>query len=69
LIDWYVANPADALACMIGELKIRSLRTRAQQLLAGRFDVRDFHTEILQDGAMPLDILEAKVKTWTDAPR
>jgi len=69
LIDWYVANPADALACMIGELRIRAMRTRAQQLLAGRFDVREFHTEILQDGAMPLDILEAKVKTWTDAPR
>jgi uncharacterized protein (DUF885 family) len=69
LIDWYVANPADALACMIGELKIKSLRAHAQQLLAGRFDVREFHTEILHDGAMPLDILEAKVKTWTEGPR
>jgi len=69
LIDWYVANPADALACMIGGLKIRSLRTHAQQALAGRFDVREFHTEILQDGAMPLDILEAKVKTWMDGPQ
>jgi uncharacterized protein (DUF885 family) len=69
LIDWYVANPADALACMIGGIQIRSLRTHAQQVLAGRFDVREFHSQILQDGAMPLDILEAKVKTWMDGPR
>jgi uncharacterized protein (DUF885 family) len=64
LIDWYVANPADALACKIGEMRIQALRARAQQLLAGRFEVRGFHTEILKDGAMPLDILEAKMNAW-----
>jgi uncharacterized protein (DUF885 family) len=69
LIDWYAANPADALACMMGELKIRELRARAQQLLGGRFDVREFHTEILKDGAMPLDILEAKMKVWMGASK
>ena len=53
LIDWYAANPADALACLMGELKLRDLRARAQQLLGGRFDVREFHWEILKDGAMP----------------
>jgi uncharacterized protein (DUF885 family) len=69
LIEWYAANPGDALACMMGELKFRALRTRAQQVLASRFDVREFHTEILRDGAMPLDILEAKMKLWMDAAK
>jgi uncharacterized protein (DUF885 family) len=69
LIDWYAANPADALACMMGELKLRELRARAQQLLGGHFDVREFHSEILKDGAMPLDLLEAKMKVWMNASR
>jgi uncharacterized protein (DUF885 family) len=67
LVDWFAANPADALACKMGELKIRAIRTRAQQSLGARFDVRDFHSEILKDGAMPMDILEAKMKLWMDA--
>jgi uncharacterized protein (DUF885 family) len=67
LIDWYVANPADALACKMGEMRFQALRTRAQQRLAGRFDIRGFHSEILKNGAMPLDILEAKMNAWMDA--
>jgi uncharacterized protein (DUF885 family) len=69
LVDSYVANPGDALACMMGGLKFRALRARAQQLRGGRFDVREFHAEILRDGAMPMDILEAKMKAWTDASK
>jgi uncharacterized protein (DUF885 family) len=69
LIDSYMANPADALACMMGGLKFRALRARAQQLRGGRFDVREFHAEILRDGAMPMDILETKMKAWTDASK
>ncbi|MDP9008924.1 MAG: DUF885 domain-containing protein [Pseudomonadota bacterium] len=69
LIDFYAANPADALACMAGGLKFRALRTRAQQLLGARFDVREFHSQILRDGAMPMDILEAKMKAWADASK
>ena len=69
LIDYYAANPADALACMMGGLKFRALRTRVQQSLGGRFDIREFHREILRDGAMPLDILDTKMKTWTDASK
>jgi uncharacterized protein (DUF885 family) len=69
LIDSYAANPADALACMMGGLKFRALRARAQQLRGGRFDVREFHAEILRDGAMPMDILETKMKAWTDASK
>ena len=55
------------MACKMGEIKIRALRTRAQQLLGGRFDMREFHAEILKDGAMPLDILEAKMKALDGA--
>jgi uncharacterized protein (DUF885 family) len=64
LIDWYVANPADALACKMGEMRFQALRVHAQQLLAGRFDIRGFHAEILKDGAMPLDLLETKMNVW-----
>jgi len=69
VIDSYAAHPADALACMIGGLKFRALRARAQQALGARFDIREFHAEILRDGAMPMDILEAKMKAWTDASK
>jgi len=69
LIDSYVASPGDALACMMGEMKIRALRARAQQTMGGRFELRDFHTEMLKDGAMPLDILETKMKAWMDASK
>jgi len=69
LIDWYATNPAEAMACMMGGIKFRALRAHAQQLLGGRFDLREFHHEILKDGAMPLDILEAKMKAWMDASK
>jgi uncharacterized protein (DUF885 family) len=69
LVDSYAAHPADALACTMGGLEFRALRARAQQSLGSRFDVREFHHEILRDGAMPPDILEAKMKTWADASR
>jgi uncharacterized protein (DUF885 family) len=68
LIDGYAASPAEALAC-VGAMKFRALRARAQQTLGGRFDLREFHSQILQGGAMPLDILEAKMKGWMDASK
>ena len=69
MTDRFVALPGDALACKMGELKIRSLLTQAQKLLGSRFDIRVFHAEILKDGAMPLDILEAKMQRWMQAQR
>jgi uncharacterized protein (DUF885 family) len=68
LIDGYAASPAEALAC-VGAMKFRALRARAEQTLGGRFDLREFHAQILQGGAMPLDILEAKMKGWMDASK
>ena len=68
LIDGYAASPAEALAC-VGAMNFRALRARAEQTLGGRFDLREFHSQILQGGAMPLDILEAKMKGWMDASK
>jgi uncharacterized protein (DUF885 family) len=66
LVDWYAANPAGGLSCMMGGLKVRAIRARAQQVLGGRFEIRAFHSEMLKDGAMPMDILEAKMKAWME---
>ena len=67
MADRFAALPGTALACKTGELKIQALRILAQQKLGARFDIREFHAEILKDGAMPLDILEAKMKLWMEA--
>jgi hypothetical protein len=66
-VDRELALPAEALACTIGFLKIQGLRTLAQQTLGARFDPRAFHTEVIKDGALPLDVLEAKIKSWMEA--
>ena len=68
LIDGYAASPAEALACA-GAMRFRALRALAQQRLSTRFDLREFHSEILRGGAMPLDILEAQMKGWMDAAK
>jgi uncharacterized protein (DUF885 family) len=65
-VDRIIALPGEALACTVGFLKIQGLRTLAQQKLGARFDVRAFHAEVLQDGALPLDMLESKLKRWVE---
>jgi uncharacterized protein (DUF885 family) len=69
MTDRFMALPGDALACKMGELRFRALLAKVQQVLGARFDIREFHTEILRDGSMPLDILEAKMKRWMEAQR
>jgi len=68
-IDRYIAVPGQALTYKIGELKIKELKARAQRELGSRFDVRAFHRAILGDGALPLDVLDAKVTRWIQAQK
>ena len=59
-----MAIPGQALAYKVGQLKIREIRNKAETALGDKFNVKDFHTEVLKDGAMPLSILEAKIDRW-----
>jgi len=68
-VERVIALPGQALACAIGAMKIQALRARSQQELAGRFDIRAFHAEMLKDGAMPVDFLEVKINRWIAAQR
>ncbi len=67
--DRYISDPGQALAYMVGQLKILELRARAQKELGARFDIRAFHDTILDAGALPLDVLEARVNAWIAAAK
>jgi uncharacterized protein (DUF885 family) len=60
----FAAIPGQALAYKIGQLKIVELRKRAEKALGAKFAVKEFHDEVLKDGAIPLDVLDAKIDRW-----
>jgi len=66
-VDRYLVWPGQALAYKIGQLKIRELRTRAEQRLGARFDVRAFHDLVLAEGALPLTLLSDRVDRWIES--
>ena len=65
----YMAIPGQALAYKTGQLKITELRTRAEKALGTRFEIKAFHDEVLKDGSVPLDVLDAKIERWVDSQR
>ncbi len=63
-IERYMAIPGQALSYKIGQLKIRQLRTKAEQELGEKFDIRKFHNKVLESGSLPLNLLEKKINAW-----
>jgi uncharacterized protein (DUF885 family) len=63
-VDRYIVWPGQALAYKLGQLKIRELRTAAEKKLGGNFNVRTFHDAVLEQGSVPLDVLEGHVRGW-----
>ena len=66
-VDRYISWPGQALAYKIGELKIRELRSKAEQTLGKQFDVRQFHDKVLENGALPLSVLETIIDRWIES--
>ena len=63
-VERYIANPGQALAYKIGQLTIQRLRNAAQEQLGPSFDVRQFHAQVLDAGALPMAVLEKKINDW-----
>jgi uncharacterized protein (DUF885 family) len=66
-VDRYIVTPGQALGYKIGELKIKELRAKAQAALGDKFDIRHFHNALLDDGPLPLTLLEKRIDEWIAA--
>ncbi len=65
-VDRYIAWPGQALAYKIGQLKILELRNKSEELLGDKYDIKDFHYEVLKRGSLPLDLLEFYIDKWIE---
>jgi uncharacterized protein (DUF885 family) len=68
-VERYIAIPGQALAYKLGQLKILELRARAEKALGAKFDIRGFHAQVLDSGALPLTVLDAKIDRWIAAQK
>jgi uncharacterized protein (DUF885 family) len=68
-VDRYIAWPAQALGYKMGQLKILELRDRAKTALGPKFDIKAFHDEVIDSGALPLDVLDQRVDAWIAAQK
>jgi uncharacterized protein (DUF885 family) len=66
-IERYMAIPGQALSYKIGQLKIRELRTKAEQELGDKFSIAQFHNQVLDSGCIPLKVLEDKINRWIES--
>jgi uncharacterized protein (DUF885 family) len=63
-VERYIAIPGQATSYKVGSLTIQRLRRKAEEALGPKFDIRDFHAQVLMTGALPLAILEQKIDRW-----
>ena len=68
-IERYMANPGQALSYKIGQLKIRELRAKAENTLGNKFNIAQFHNQVLEPGCVPLALLETKINNWIEASK
>jgi len=68
-VERYIVWPGQALGYKLGQLHISALRAKAQAQLGEAFDVRDFHSQVLRDGSLPMNVLTAKIDRWIEAKR
>jgi uncharacterized protein (DUF885 family) len=68
-VNRYISWPGQALGYMIGNIRIRELRAKAEKELGDKFDLRGFHDAVLLQGSVPLDVVETQVNDWIAAEK
>ncbi|ABZ75734.1 protein of unknown function DUF885 [Shewanella halifaxensis HAW-EB4] len=66
MVERHIVMPSQATAYKVGMIKLLALRDKAQQALGDKFDIRDFHTIVLKNGPVPLDVLESEINLWIE---